>query len=37
MDGLVIIEGEWGDVARGDFIEVEVTGYDEHDLYAEPV
>lgn len=37
VDGLVIIEGEWEDVARGDFVEVEVTGYDEHDLYAEPV
>lgn len=37
VDGVVIVEGEWEDVAPGDFIEVLVTGYDEHDLYAEPV
>jgi len=37
IDGVVIIEGEWEDVAPGDFIEVSVTGYDEHDLYAEPI
>ena len=37
IDGAVIIEGEWEDVVPGDFIEVVVTGYDEHDLYAEPV
>jgi ribosomal protein S12 methylthiotransferase len=37
VDGLVIVDGAWDDVAAGDFIEVEVTGYDDHDLFAEPV
>ncbi|MCG6967170.1 MAG: 30S ribosomal protein S12 methylthiotransferase RimO [Chromatiaceae bacterium] len=37
VDGLVIIDGDWEDVGPGDFIEVLVTGYDEHDLFAEPV
>jgi len=37
VDGLVIIDGDWEDVAPGDFIEVQVTGYDDHDLFAEPL
>lgn len=37
IDGQVFIEGAWEGVDAGDFIEVEITGYDEHDLYAEPV
>ena len=37
VDGLVIVDGAWDDVAAGDFIEVEVTGYDDHDLFADPV
>jgi ribosomal protein S12 methylthiotransferase len=37
VDGLVIIDGEWEDVGPGDFIEVRITGYDDHDLFAEPV
>ena len=37
VDGLVIIDGDWEDVGAGDFIEVQVTGYDEHDLFAEPL
>ncbi|MEZ5588267.1 MAG: 30S ribosomal protein S12 methylthiotransferase RimO [Sedimenticolaceae bacterium] len=37
VDGLVIIDGDWEDVDAGDFIEAQVTGYDEHDLFAEPV
>ena len=37
IDGQVFIEGAWEGVGAGDFIEVEITGYDEHDLYAEPV
>ena len=36
VDGQVIIDGDWEDVGPGDFIEVRVTGYDEHDLFAEP-
>ena len=36
IDGVVVIEGRW-DLAPGDFVEVRVTGSDEHDLYAEPV
>lgn len=36
VDGQVIIHGGWDDVAPGDFIEVQVSGYDEHDLFAEP-
>ena len=37
VDGLVIIDGDWDDVGPGDFIEVQVTGYDDHDLFAEPL
>ena len=37
VDGQVIVDGAWEDVGAGDFIEVLVTGYDEHDLFAEPV
>jgi len=37
VDGQVIIDGDWEDVGPGDFIEVRVTGYDQHDLYAEPL
>ena len=33
----MIIDGDWEDVGPGDFIEVRVTGYDEHDLFAEPL
>jgi ribosomal protein S12 methylthiotransferase len=36
IDGVVVIEGRW-DLAPGDFVQVRVTGSDEHDLYAEPV
>ena len=36
VDGQVIIHGGWDDVVPGDFIEVQVSGYDEHDLFAEP-
>ena len=36
IDGTVIIPPEW-DLQPGDFVEVEITGSDEHDLYAEPV
>jgi ribosomal protein S12 methylthiotransferase len=34
IDGSVIIEGGW-DIEPGDFIEVSITGSDEHDLFAE--
>jgi len=37
VDGQVIIHGGWDDVTAGDFIEVQVSGYDEHDLFAEPI
>jgi hypothetical protein len=37
VDGQVIIDGDWEDVGPGDFIEVQITGYDEHDLFAEPL
>jgi ribosomal protein S12 methylthiotransferase len=37
VDGQVIVDGAWEGVVPGDFIEVLVTGYDEHDLFAEPV
>ncbi|RMG35280.1 MAG: 30S ribosomal protein S12 methylthiotransferase RimO [Gammaproteobacteria bacterium] len=37
VDGQVIVEGAWEGISPGDFIEVEVTGYDDHDLFAEPV
>jgi ribosomal protein S12 methylthiotransferase len=36
IDGNVIIEAGW-DLQPGDFVEVEITGSDEHDLFAEPV
>jgi len=36
IDGNVIVPGPW-DLVPGDFIEVEVTGAGEHDLWAEPV
>ena len=36
IDGSVIIDGPW-ELEPGDFIEVNVTGSAEHDLYAEPV
>jgi ribosomal protein S12 methylthiotransferase len=34
IDGCVIIDGGW-DIEPGDFIEVSITGSDEHDLFAE--
>ena len=34
IDGNVIITGGW-DVEPGDFVEVNITGADDHDLYAE--
>ena len=37
VDGLVFIDGAWEGVAPGDFMQVQVTGYDEHDLIAEPL
>jgi len=37
VDGQVLIDGDWEDVGPGDFIEVRVTGYDQHDLFAEPL
>ena len=37
VDGQVIIHGGWDDVVAGDFVEVQVSGYDEHDLFAEPI
>jgi ribosomal protein S12 methylthiotransferase len=36
IDGAVIIPGAW-EIDPGDFIEVRITGSDEHDLYAEPL
>ncbi len=36
IDGVVILEGRW-DLAPGDFVDVRVTGSDEHDLHAEPL
>jgi len=36
IDGVVVLEGRW-DLAPGDFVDVRVTGSDEHDLYAEPL
>ena len=35
IDGNVILPPEW-DLEPGDFVEVEITGSDEHDLFAEP-
>ena len=37
IDGRVLVDGAWDGVGPGDFIVVRVTGYDEHDLFAEPV
>ena len=36
IDGVVVIEGRWA-LAPGDFVDVRITGSDEHDLRAEPV
>jgi ribosomal protein S12 methylthiotransferase len=36
IDGRVIVEGAW-ELEAGDFIEVEISGADEHDLFARPV
>jgi ribosomal protein S12 methylthiotransferase len=36
IDGQVIIEGSW-DVQPGDFVEVDISGSDAHDLYASMV
>jgi len=36
IDGNVIMEGAW-DLDPGDFVEVEITGAGEHDLFAMPV
>ncbi len=36
IDGQVFIEGAW-ELQPGDFVEVEITGSDEHDLYARMV
>jgi ribosomal protein S12 methylthiotransferase len=36
IDGAVIIPGAW-EIDPGDFVEVRITGSDEHDLYAEPL
>ena len=36
IDGIVRVPGAWA-LAPGDFIEVRITGSDEHDLVAEPV
>jgi ribosomal protein S12 methylthiotransferase len=36
IDGTLIIPGDW-DLAPGDFIEVDVTAADAHDLWGEPV
>jgi ribosomal protein S12 methylthiotransferase len=36
VDGKVIVDGAW-DLQAGDFIEVDITGADEHDLFASPV
>ncbi|VAX09374.1 Ribosomal protein S12p Asp88 (E. coli) methylthiotransferase [hydrothermal vent metagenome] len=36
IDGWVIIEGGW-DLEPGDFIEVDITGSSEHDLWGEPI
>jgi ribosomal protein S12 methylthiotransferase len=37
IDGRVLIDGAWDGVGPGDFIVARVTGYDQHDLFAEPV
>jgi ribosomal protein S12 methylthiotransferase len=36
IDGNVIVQGAW-ELEPGDFIEVEITAANEHDLFAEPV
>jgi ribosomal protein S12 methylthiotransferase len=36
IDGRVIVDGAW-DLQAGDFVEVEIIGADEHDLFASPV
>ena len=36
IDGVVLVPGAW-ELAPGDFIEVRITGSDEHDLVAEPL
>ncbi len=36
IDGQVVIEGSW-DVQPGDFVEVDISGSDAHDLYASMV
>jgi ribosomal protein S12 methylthiotransferase len=36
IDGVVVLDGRWN-LAPGDFVDVRVTGSDEHDLYAEPL
>jgi ribosomal protein S12 methylthiotransferase len=36
IDGQVFIDGAW-ELDPGDFVEVRITGSDEHDLRAEPV
>ena len=36
IDGRVVIQGPW-ELDPGDFVEVRITGSDEHDLFAEPV
>jgi ribosomal protein S12 methylthiotransferase len=35
IDGRVYIDGAW-ELDPGDFVDVEVTGSDEHDLWARP-
>ncbi|MGD8309365.1 MAG: 30S ribosomal protein S12 methylthiotransferase RimO [Chromatiales bacterium] len=35
IDGRVFIDGPW-ELDPGDFVEVEITGSDEHDLWAQP-
>jgi ribosomal protein S12 methylthiotransferase len=36
IDGTVVIDGAW-ELDPGNFVEVEITGSGEHDLFAEPV
>jgi len=36
IDGRVILPPEW-ELEAGDFVEVEITGADEHDLFGTPV
>jgi ribosomal protein S12 methylthiotransferase len=36
IDGNVIIPGSW-ELEPGDFVEVEVTGASEHDLWGAPI